>query len=89
MKKLLGILVLGLLFISIDLSNPTTVTADHEKQSDLNKLFSKPDLSKMGFFERQKYKYNRYQRKKASCAEEAKSAETDYAAKKIYNTCMD
>ena len=27
MKKLLGILVLGLLFISIDLSNPTTVKA--------------------------------------------------------------
>ena len=42
----------------------------------------------MGFFERQLDKYDSYKRRKAYCAEEAKSAKSDFAAKKLYKACM-
>ena len=84
MKKLLGILVLGLLFISIDLSNPTTVKAKTFEQ-----MVREAKRKNMGFFERQLDKYDSYKRRKAYCAEVAKSAKSDFAAKKIYKACMD
>ena len=49
----------------------------------------KKRMEKMGFLERQKYKYKKHKQKKAECAEEAKSAESDFIAKKIYKACMD
>ena len=49
----------------------------------------KKRMEKMGFLERQKYKYKKHKQKKAECAEEAKSAESEFIAKKIYKACMD
>ena len=87
LKKLLGILVLGLLFISIDLSNPTTIAAADEVDEILEML-EKKKMEKMGFFEKQKYKYKKHKRRKKYCADEASYAKTDFAAKKIYKACM-
>ena len=97
MKKLLGILVLGLLFISIDLSNPIKVeAAEGFTLSELlenKREVEKRKMERMGFFERQKYKYEKHKRSKnrlkARCSQEAASASTSYAAKKIYDACMD
>ena len=63
MKKLLGILVLGLLFISIDLSNPTTVKADTFKEM--------VKRAKMNKLERILYDLNlaRYYKKRKECKE--------------------
>ena len=91
-KKFLAIVVLGLLFISIDLSNPIKVESAGFTLSELlenQREAEKRKMKSMGFIERQKLKYNKHKRKKAECAEEAASAETDFAAKKIYNACMD
>ena len=88
MKKLLGILVLGLLFISIDLSNPTRV----EALKDLS------ELDKRGFFEKQwdnlNYKLDdlnpvNYFEKRKECKEEADRADTVYEGKERYKDCMD
>ena len=84
MKKLLGIVVLGLLFISIDLSNPTRVEA-----ATFGELIGKKNRKNMGFFERQLDKYDSYKRRKADCADEASDANNSFSAKKIYNACMD
>ena len=86
MKKLLGIVVLCLLFISIDLSNPTRVEAVTFKE--FTEPLGKKSRKDMGFFERQLDKYDSYKRRKAYCAEEAKSAKSDFAAKKLYKACM-
>ena len=59
-KKLLGILVLGLLFILIDLSNPTRVEAlkdlsELDKRGWLEKQLDKvPDLNPVNYFEKRK-----------------------------------
>ena len=60
MKKLLGILVLGLLFILIDLSNPTRVEAikylsELDKRGWVEKQLDKvPDLNPVNYFEKRK-----------------------------------
>jgi len=55
MKKLLGIIVLGLMFISIDLSNPTTVKAASFEELE-KKLREK--RRNRGFFKKQWDKLN-------------------------------
>ena len=89
-------MILGLLFISIDLSNPIKVEAAGFTLSELRENMREAEKRKMkamGFFERQKYKYEKNKRKKnsqkARCSEDASYAKTDYAAKKIYDACMD
>ena len=87
MKKILGIVFLGLLFISIDLINPISIATAADYLEAFRNA-EKNKMKKMGFFERQKYKYNKYNRKKVYCSERAESATTDYAAKKTYKACM-
>ena len=87
MKKLLGIVVLGLLFISIDLSNPTRVEAVTFKE--FTEPLGKKSRKDMGFFERQLDKYDSYKQKKEDCADEASDANNSFSAKKVYNACMD
>ena len=83
MKKLLGILVLGLLFVSIDLSNPTAVKAD-----TFEEMMEKARMNK---FERMLYDLNpvRYLEKRKECKEEADRADTVYQGKERYKDCMD
>ena len=83
MKKLLGIVILGLLFISIDLSNPTAVKADtfeemveRAKISKLERILS--DLNPLTYFEKWK-----------ECKEYADRADTVYAGKERYKDCME
>jgi len=83
MKKLLGILVLGLLFISIDLSNPTRVEAEtfeemveRARMSKLERILS--DLNPVTYFKKRK-----------ECKEEADRADTVYQGKERYKDCMD
>ena len=85
MKKLLGILVLGLLFILIDLSNPTTAEAA-KKYSDVY-----PD--KRGFFEKQWDKLDdinplNYFEKRKKCKDAADTADTVALGKYWYKECM-
>ena len=77
------ILVLGLLFISIDLSNPTTVKAD-----TFEEMMEKARMNK---FERMLYDLNpaRYLEKRKECKEEADRADTVYDGKRRYKRCMD
>ena len=83
MKKLLGILVLGLLFISIDLSNPTRVEAlkdlsELDKRGWLEKQLDKvPDLNPVNYFEKRK-----------KCKESADDADTVAIGKIWYKQCM-
>jgi len=82
-KKLLGIVVLGLLLISIDLSNPTTVKADTFEEMK--------EKARMNKFERMLYDLNpvRYFEKRKECKEEADRADTVYEGKQRYKSCMD
>ena len=85
MKKLLGILVLGLLFISIGLSNPTTVEAAKkfedvypDKRGWLEKQLDKvPDLNPVNYFEKRK-----------KCKQIADDADTVALGKLRYKECM-
>ncbi len=82
MKKLLGILVLGLLFISIDLSNPTTAEA-----ATFEELMKR---SKMNKLERILYDLNpaRYLKKRKECKEDSERMESTYLEKQYYKDCM-
>ena len=82
MKKLLGIIVLGLLFISIDLSNPTTV-----KAVTFGELLGKPKMSKT---EKILHKLNpaRYLKKRKECKEDSERMESTYLEKEYYKDCM-
>ena len=82
MKKLLGIVVLGLLFISIDLSNPTTVKAD-----TFEEMMEKARMNK---FERMLYDLNpaRYLKKRKECKEDSERMESTYLEKEYYKDCM-
>ena len=82
MKKLLGIVVLGLLFISIDLSNPTTVKAATYEEMMEEALMSKS--------ERILHKLNpsNYFKKRKRCKEESERMETTYSEKMRYKSCM-
>ena len=84
MKKLLGILVLGLLFVSIDLSNPTKVVADMGKP--LPSIYGKK-----GWFEKKLDDLNpiTYFEKRKECKRLADRADTVYAGKRRYKRCMD
>ena len=90
MKKLLGILVLGLMFISIDLSNPTTVKAASFEELE-KKLREK--RRNRGFFKKQWDKLNlnpvTYFEKRKECKEGADRADTVYEGKQRYKNCMD
>ena len=84
MKKLLGILVLGLLFISIDLSNPTTV-----KAVTFEELME--EATGMSKTERFLYKLNpvNYFKKRKECKEDSERMESTYLEKEYYKDCMD
>ena len=90
MKKLLGILVLGLLFISIDLINPTRVEACHHyglvKWSD-HSTFQKmkcnigntiDDLNPVKYFEKRK-----------KCQAQADRMDTVAIGKRYFKHCME
>ena len=89
MKKLLAIMVLGLLFISIDLSNPTTVKAaktleeiskslGKDKRGWLEKQLDKvPDLNPVNYFEKRK-----------KCKQVADNQDTVAIGKLRYKECM-
>ena len=80
-------MVLGLLVCSI--SSAATYEEFLEKKEQEEKI----KISNMNWFEKQIYKYKKEKRKKedrkAYCAEVARSAKSDFAAKKIYKACMD
>ena len=80
MKKLLGIVVLGLLFISIDLSNSTRVEAA-----------SIPTLDKRGWFKKKLDAINpvTYFEKRKECKEWADNADTVAKGKERYKDCME
>jgi len=84
MKKLLGIVVLSLLFISIDLSNPTRVEAGYTYEE----MMERANMNKL---ERILYDLNpaRYLKKRKECKEEADRADTVYQGKERYKDCMD
>ena len=79
MKKLLGIVVLCLLFILIDLSNPTAV-----------KAASIPTLDKRGWIEKKLDDLNpvTYFEKRKECKEWADRADSVYLGKERYKDCM-
>ena len=83
MKKAIGIIVLGLLFISIDLSNPTRV-----KAVTFGELLGKPKMSKT---EKILHKLNpaNYFKKRKRCKEESEHMESTYLEKEYYKDCMD
>ena len=83
MKKLLRILVLGLLFISIDLSNPTTV-----KAITLEELLKEQRMSKTESFLNKLNPLNYFEKRKR-CKEESERMETTYSEKRYYKNCMD
>jgi hypothetical protein len=86
MKKLLGIIVLGLMFISIDLSNPTTVKAAKTLEEVAESLGKK----KMGWFEKKLDDLNpaNYFKKRKKCKERADHADTVADGKIWYKQCM-
>ena len=86
MKKLLGILVLGLLFISIGLSNPTTVEAAKTLEEVAESLGKK----KMGWFEKKLDDINpaNYFKKRKECKEDSERMESTYLEKEYYKDCM-
>ena len=92
MKKLLGIMVLGLLFISIDLSNPTRVEA--VTYEELMEEALGPEWKKKLKEKKKKqsilYKLNplNYFEKRKECKEEADRADTVYQGKERYKNCM-
>ena len=76
-------MVLGLLFISIDLSNPTTVKAE-----TFEEMMKKAKMNKL---ERVLYDLNpaRYLEKRKECKEGADRADTVHMGKIYYKNCMD
>ena len=82
MKKAIAILVLGLLFISIDLSNPTRVEAE-----TLRELIEKSRMSKT---EKILHKLNpvNYFKKRKECKEDSERKESTYLEKEYYKDCM-
>ena len=82
-------MVLVLLCLITYANNDYSEALTMEEVLENSSILDKKKMEKMGFFERQKYKYKKYKRRKAMCAEEAADASTSYAAKKIYNACMD
>ena len=88
MKKLLGIVVLVLLCLITYANNDYSEALTMEELLENSSIINKAKMEKMGFFEKQKYKYKKHKRKKAECADEASYAKTDYAAKKTYKACM-
>ena len=91
MKKLLGILVLGLLFISIGLSNPTTVEAAKTLEEVAESLGKK----KMGWFEKKLDDINpaNYFKKRKECKEDAERSarilDLPRTEKEYYKDCME
>ena len=85
MKKLLGILVLGLLFISIDLSNPTRVEAD-----TFEEMVERARKGKMSKTEKILHKLNpaKYLKKRKECKEDSERMESTYLEKEYYKDCM-
>jgi len=94
-KRFLMIVVLGLLFISIGLSNPTRVEADTKERLLKSMEEHAKTLPKKGWFEKQWDKLpdlpnpGRYLEKKKECKEEADRADTVYDGKRRYKRCMD
>ena len=90
MRKVIAILVLGLLFISIDLSNPTTVKAASFEELE-KKLREK--RRNRGFFKKQWDKLNlnpvTYFEKRKECKEGADMQDTVYDGKEYYKDCME
>ena len=76
-------MVLGLLFISIDLSNPTTV-----KAKTIEEIFREAKMSKTEKMLRKLNPVN-YFKKRKECKEEADRADTVYEGKQRYKSCMD
>ena len=76
-------MVLGLLFITIDLSNPTTVKAE-----TLLELIEKSRMSKT---EKILHKLNpvNYFKKRKECKEDSERMESTYLEKEYYKDCMD
>ena len=78
------------MFISIDLSNPTTVKAASFEELE-KKLREK--RRNRGFFKKQWDKLNlnpvTYFEKRKECKEEADRADTVYEGKQRYKNCMD
>ena len=83
MKKFLGIIVLGLLFVSIDLSNPTKVVADMGKP--LPSIYGKK-----GWFEKKLDDLNpiTYFEKRKKCKQVADDQDTVAIGKLRYKECM-
>ena len=83
MKKAIAIIILGLLFISINLSNPTRVEAD-----TFEEMMEKARMNK---FERMLYDLNpaRYYKKRKECKEDSERMESTYLEKQYYKDCMD
>ena len=89
MKKAIGIMVLGLLFISIDLSNPTKV----EAAKTLEEIAKPLGIEKKGWFEKQLDKVPdlnpvNYFEKRKKCKERADHADTVAMGKIWYKECM-
>ena len=83
MKKLLGILVLGLLFISIDLSNPIAVKAE-----TLQELINRTHMSKTEKFFHKLNPLNYFEKRK-ECQRGADTQDTVAMGKRYYKNCMD
>ena len=79
-------MVLGLLFISIDLSNPTTVKAD-----TFEEMVERARGKEKSRTEKILHKLNpaRYLEKRKECKEEADRADTVYQGKERYKDCME
>ena len=86
MKKLLGIVVLGLLFISIDLSNPTTVKAVTYEEM-MEEALGKKWKKKQSIL----HKLNpaNYFKKRKECKYYADRQNTVAEGKRYYKNCMD
>ena len=82
MKKLLAIVVLGLLFISIDLSNSTRVEAE-----TLQELINRTHMSKTEKFFHKLNPVN-YFKKRKECKEDSERMESTYLEKEYYKDCM-
>ena len=83
MKKLLGIVVLGLLFISIDLSNSTRVEAE-----TLQELINRTHMSKTEKFFHKLNPLNYFEKRK-ECQRGADTQDTVAMGKRYFKSCMD
>ena len=76
-------MVLGLLFVSIDLSNPTTV-----KAKTLEEILRESKMSKSEKILRKLNPVN-YFKKRKECKEDSERMESTYLEKEYYKDCMD